>query len=116
MEEYRAQGNAVLPHIHSKYSAYMRHKSDVLSIICTPFTMYTSQYILHSTSTLGVLLHDENKLDEMGKILSHYMGLVPTMNIQQEISLPMSLRLITHSSSPSFSEGINQDVWDSGLE
>ena len=37
---------------------------------------------------LGVLLHNENKLDEMGKILSHYMSLVPTMALQQEISLP----------------------------
>ena len=35
-----------------------------------------------------MLLHDENKLDEMGKILSHYMTLVPTMVLEQELSLP----------------------------
>ena len=37
---------------------------------------------------LGVLLHNENKLDEMGKILDHYMSLVPTLSAEQEISLP----------------------------
>ena len=37
---------------------------------------------------LGVLLHDENKLDEMGKILDHYMTLVPTLKSAQRIGLP----------------------------
>lgn len=35
---------------------------------------------------LGVLLHDENKLDEMGKILDHYMKLVPTLKAEQHVS------------------------------
>jgi len=37
---------------------------------------------------LGVLLHNENKLDEMAKILEHYMTLVPTMSCQQQVELP----------------------------
>lgn len=35
---------------------------------------------------LGVLLHDENKLDEMGKILDHCMKLVPTLKAVQYVS------------------------------
>ena len=35
-----------------------------------------------------MLLYDENKLDEMGKILEHYMTLVPTLNAEQHVSLP----------------------------
>ena len=37
---------------------------------------------------LGVLLHDENKLDEMGKILDYYMKLVPALRCEQHVSLP----------------------------
>lgn len=37
---------------------------------------------------LGVLLHNENKLDEMGKILEHYMTLVPTTAHVGHYSLP----------------------------
>ena len=33
-------------------------------------------------------MHNENKLDEMGKILSHYMSLVPTMRAEQQVTLP----------------------------
>ena len=31
---------------------------------------------------LGVLLHDENRLDDMGKILGHYKSLVPTLSAE----------------------------------
>lgn len=37
---------------------------------------------------LGVLLHNENKLDEMGKILAHYMKLVPTVEVEGRLQLP----------------------------
>ena len=37
---------------------------------------------------LGVLLHNENKLDEMGKILAHYMKLVPTVEAEGHLRLP----------------------------
>ena len=37
---------------------------------------------------LEVLLHNENKLDEMGKILEHYMTLVPTTTALGHYSLP----------------------------
>lgn len=37
---------------------------------------------------LGVLLHDENKLDEMGKIMTHYMTLVPTTSAEGHFTLP----------------------------
>ena len=37
---------------------------------------------------LGVLLHNENKLDEMGKILEHYMTLVPSTTAVGHYSLP----------------------------
>ena len=35
-----------------------------------------------------MLLYNENKLDEMGKILEHYMSLVPTLESMQQILLP----------------------------
>lgn len=37
---------------------------------------------------LGVLLHDENKLDDMAKILSHYMKLVSTAEVKGHKRLP----------------------------
>ncbi len=37
---------------------------------------------------MGVLLHNENKLDEMTKILDHLMKFVPTVQKEGEISLP----------------------------
>ena len=37
---------------------------------------------------LGVLLFDENKLDEMAHILDHYMSLVPTIELQGHTELP----------------------------
>ena len=37
---------------------------------------------------LGVLLHNENKLDEMGKILEHYMTLVSSTTAVGHYSLP----------------------------
>ena len=33
-------------------------------------------------------MHDENKLDEMGKILDYYMKLVPALRCEQHVSLP----------------------------
>lgn len=33
-------------------------------------------------------MHNENKLDEMGKILDFYMKLVPTLKCEQHVSLP----------------------------
>lgn len=36
---------------------------------------------------LGVLLYNENKLEEMGQILSHYMKLVPTLESEGELLL-----------------------------
>ncbi len=35
---------------------------------------------------MGVLLHNENKLDEMSKILDHLMKFVPTLPKEGEIS------------------------------
>ncbi len=37
---------------------------------------------------LGVLLHNENKLDEMAKILARYMKLVPTVEVEGHLQLP----------------------------
>lgn len=37
---------------------------------------------------LGVLLHNENKLDNLAKILSHYMKLVPTAEAEGHRQLP----------------------------
>ncbi len=37
---------------------------------------------------LGVLLFNENKLDDMGKILTHYMSLVPTVTDSGQLLLP----------------------------
>ena len=37
---------------------------------------------------LGVQLHNENKLDEMGKILEHFMTLVPTLPADGHKVLP----------------------------
>lgn len=37
---------------------------------------------------MGVLLHNENKLDEMSKILEHFMKYVPTLTKEGEITLP----------------------------
>ena len=37
---------------------------------------------------MGVLLHNENKLEEMSKILEHLMTFVPTLPKESEITLP----------------------------
>ena len=37
---------------------------------------------------MGVLLYNENKLDEMSKILEHYHSLVPTMESTKLVGLP----------------------------
>ena len=37
---------------------------------------------------MGVLPHNENELDEMAKILSHYMKLVPTVEAKGHLELP----------------------------
>ena len=44
--------------------------------------------VLYMQIPLGVLLHNENKLDEMGKILAHYMKLVPTVEAEGHLRLP----------------------------
>ena len=36
---------------------------------------------------MGVLLHNENRLDEMSKILEHFMTFVPTLPKEGEITL-----------------------------
>ena len=41
----------------------------------------------------GVLLHNENKLDEMGKILEHLMTFVPTLPSEGELTLPNGSRI-----------------------
>ena len=38
---------------------------------------------------MGVLLCNENKLDEMSTILGHYMGLVPTYEAELHLHLPI---------------------------
>lgn len=37
-----------------------------------------------------MLLHNENKLDDMGKILAHCMKLVPTLEAEGHLQLPYS--------------------------
>jgi len=37
---------------------------------------------------MGVLLRDENKLDEMNDILHHFMAYVPTLTREGELTLP----------------------------
>jgi hypothetical protein len=37
---------------------------------------------------MGVLLHDENKLNEMSKILAHFMQFVPMISKEGELTLP----------------------------
>ncbi len=44
---------------------------------------------------MGVLLHNENKLDEMSKILDHLMKFVPTLPKEGEISLPDAASKVT---------------------
>ena len=59
----------------------MRKKSEVVSI-----TIHINQDL--NQIPLGVLLHDENKLDEMRKILHYYMKIVPTLKAEKLVSLP----------------------------
>ena len=42
---------------------------------------------------MGVLLHNENKLDEMSKILCHLMKFVPTLPKEGTLSLPNGSQL-----------------------
>lgn len=42
---------------------------------------------------LGVLLHNENKLDEMGKILESLMTFVPALPAEGELTLPNGARI-----------------------
>ena len=42
---------------------------------------------------LGVLLFNENELDEMGKIMDHYMTLVPTKEAEGQLVLPNGGRI-----------------------
>ncbi len=37
---------------------------------------------------MGVLLHNENKLDEMSKILDHLMQFVPALSKEIDVALP----------------------------
>ena len=37
---------------------------------------------------IGALLFNENKLDEMSRILEHYMSLVPSVEMEKNITLP----------------------------
>ena len=58
---------------------------------------------------MGVLLYNENKLDEMGKILEHYMSFVPTLPSVQQIILPNGgdIEVDNTKSTPSSSVGTN---------
>lgn len=50
--------------------------------------MHTEVQFLCMQVPLGVLLHNENKLDCMGKILTHYMKVVPTVEVKGHVQLP----------------------------
>lgn len=62
----------------------------------TPYTVVLFKYIAMAKSLfsfisrfhLGVLLSNENKLDEMSEIPSHYMQLVPTLQTEGQVTLP----------------------------
>ena len=60
---------------------------------CWFITLY---YIINIWSVkvpLGVLLYNENKLDEMSKILDHLMALVPTLPKTGQLTLPNGSKL-----------------------
>ena len=42
---------------------------------------------------LGDCLQNEKKLDEMGKILDHYMTLVPFIPSEKEVPLPLMVEM-----------------------
>ena len=61
--------------------------------IQTPFDKFAVHIEMIYTNSnlqipLGVQLHNENKLDEMGKILEHFMTLVPTLPADGHKVLP----------------------------
>ena len=77
-DEYKHDAKTVSPHIPSKYSTQMSTKSKVVCYVCVVCMHYTLSP-MHMQVPLGVLLHNENKLDEMNHALRHYMQFVPTV-------------------------------------
>ena len=86
-DEYKHDAKTVSPHIPSKYSTQMSTKSKVVCYVCVVCMHYTLSP-MHMQVPLGVLLHNENKLDEMSHVLRHYMQFVPTVEADGFLVLP----------------------------
>jgi len=84
LQQYKPYENEIQKHIPSKYSNEMATKSNVVGSIS--FFEYCYKIILQVP--LGVLLYDENKLDEMSHVLEHYMQFVPKVEASGFILLP----------------------------
>ena len=63
----------------------MSDRSEVVS--CALIAESQTSAIL-CTEPLGVLLHNENKLDEMSMILVRFVALVPTLPQKGKLTLP----------------------------
>lgn len=55
--------------------------------------MFSRNFTYKMQIPLGVLLHNENKLDEMSKILHHLMKFVPTLPKEGSATLPNGSKL-----------------------
>ena len=75
LEEYKTQSSSVSQHISSKYSKEMALKS----VVSKSYANVSTKILLFNTKVpLGVLPIDENKLNEMKHVLTHFMKHVPT--------------------------------------
>ena len=99
LQQYKPYENEIQKHIPSKYSNEMATKSNVVGSIS--FFEYCYKIILQVP--LGVLLYDENKLDEMSHVLEHYMQFVPKVGLYY-CQVVRRLSIIIPNSMPSFWE------------
>ena len=67
------------------YSVLIHHMDEFMNQAANVINVDTIKFC---QIPMGVLLSDENKLDEMRLILDHYMELVPTVEAEGHLILP----------------------------
>ena len=91
MPEFKAQAKEVVWHISNKYAKQMAEKSTVVSHLYINCRECIKTFLAHFPDTwipLGVVLQNENKLDEMSKIMEVLHQYVPTHASEGQLTLP----------------------------
>ena len=88
-----------MKHIPGKYAKERAKKSEIVNCLVVGLLHY-NYYNINVWPVkvpLGVLLYNENKLDEMSKILDHLMALVPRL-VSLHFLMGASWILMIHNS------------------